>query len=129
MSHHRRRHLVERGRCVMNGHVYLTLAIISEVIATLALKASDGFSVLLPSLVVVVGYGFAFYLLSKALEFLPLSIAYAIWSGVGTAATAVLGIVLFDDPFSVRLVFGIVAIIGGVVFLNLPERTAPEDIH
>ncbi|MUV06752.1 QacE family quaternary ammonium compound efflux SMR transporter [Planococcaceae bacterium Storch 2/2-2] len=113
----------------MNGHVYLTLAIISEVIATLALKASDGFSVLLPSLVVVVGYGFAFYLLSKALEFLPLSIAYAIWSGVGTAATAVLGIVLFDDPFSVRLVFGIVAIIGGVVFLNLPERTAPEDIH
>lgn len=113
----------------MNGHAYLTLAIVSEVIATLALKASDGFSVLLPSLVVIVGYSFAFYLLSKALEFLPLSIAYAIWSGVGTAATAVLGIVLFDDPFSLRLVFGIVAIIGGVVFLNLPERTTTEDIH
>jgi len=70
----------------MSGWTYLFLAILSEILASSALKASQGFSRFLPSLVVVGGYGLAFYFLSLSLKTVPLSLAYAVWAGVGTAA-------------------------------------------
>jgi len=71
--------------------IYLTVAIIAEVLATTALKSSQGFTKLLPSIVVVAGYGIAFYLLSKIVQVLPLAITYAIWSGAGIALVGIVG--------------------------------------
>ncbi len=105
----------------MKGYLYLSIAIFTEIIATMFLKLSEGFTVLIPSIIVVIGYGVSFYCLGNTLAFLPLSLAYAIWSGLGTALTAVLGVLLFDDPLSIGLVFGITLIIGGVVLLNTPS--------
>jgi len=72
--------------------LYLLLAIVSEVIATSSLKASQGFSRLWPSLLVVVGYGAAFYWFSLSLKQIPLGIAYAIWSGLGTVGVVLIGL-------------------------------------
>ena len=105
----------------MKGYIYLSISILAEILATLSLKLSEGFTVLLPSFVVVIGYGLAFFTLSKSLVYLPLSLAYAIWSGVGTALTAVLGILLFDEPLSIGMIAGILCIIGGVVLMNSPS--------
>ena len=74
----------------MSWWTYLFLAILSEILASSALKASQGFSRFLPSLVVVGGYGLAFYFLSLSLKTVPLSLAYAVWAGVGTAAIALI---------------------------------------
>ena len=92
----------------------LFLAILSEVVGTVALKASDGFARLGPS-VVVVGYGLSFYLLALALKQIPLGVAYAIWSGLGTA---VAGILLWRESLNLAGV-GILLIIAGVVLLNV----------
>lgn len=103
----------------MNAFLLLLLAIVSEVIGTTALRASEGFSKLGPSLVVVAGYGVAFYLISLTFKTIPLGMAYAIWAGVGTALVAVVGIVLFRDPFNLWQGLGIGLIVGGVVLINL----------
>ncbi|MCM0623203.1 multidrug efflux SMR transporter [Lysinibacillus sp. OL1_EC] len=102
----------------MKGYLFLTLSIISEVFATTMLKFSDGFTVLVPSLTVAIGYGISFYSLSLCLKTMPLSLAYAIWSGVGTALTVLVGIVIWHDIFTVYSAIGIVLIIGGVILLN-----------
>ncbi len=95
-------------------------AIATEVIATAALKLTDGFSRLVPSIVVVIGYVASFALLAQALRrHLQVSVAYAVWSGVGTAAIAVIGAALLDEPLTTVKVLGIVLVIGGVVLLNL----------
>ncbi|EFO79974.1 small multidrug resistance protein [Oscillochloris trichoides DG-6] len=96
-------------------------AITSEVIGTTALKYSDGFSKFVPSLLVIVGYGLAFYLLSLSLRQIPLGSAYAIWSGLGTAATAAIGVWLWQESVSPLRIMGIVLIIAGVVVLNLAQ--------
>jgi multidrug resistance protein EbrB len=106
----------------MKGYLYLSISILSEIIGTFSLKFSEGFTVLLPSIIVVLGYGLAFYMLSKSLVYMPLSLAYAIWSGVGTALTAVLGIAFLDDPLSIGGILGILCIIGGVVLMNSPSK-------
>lgn len=106
----------------MNGWWLLLLAIISEVIGSTALKASQGFTRLLPSLVVVLGYGLAFYFLSLTLKTIPLNTAYAVWSGLGTALIAVLGWLVLKEPMNGTIALGIVLIIVGVVVLNLASR-------
>jgi small multidrug resistance pump len=108
----------------MNAWAYLGLAIVAEVIATSALKASNGFSQWLPSLVVIGGYGTAFYCLSLALRDVPLGIAYAIWSGAGTAMIAVIGIVLYKQKLDLAGIAGIGLIVAGVLVLNLFSRSA-----
>lgn len=105
----------------MKGYIYLSISIVAEILATLSLKLAEGFTVLLPSIIVVIGYGLAFYMLGKTLIYLPLSLAYAIWSGVGTALTAILGIVVFDEPLSIGLIMGILCVIGGVALMNSPS--------
>lgn len=102
----------------MNPFISLILAITFEVVATSSLKASAGFSRLLPSVVVVGGYAAAFYLLSISLKTISVSVAYAIWSGLGTTGVVLVGTVLFHEKLTVAQVAGIALIIAGVVVLN-----------
>ena len=104
--------------------LYLTIAIVSEVIATSALKAADGFTRWVPSLIVIAGYSSAFYFLSLTLRTLPLGVAYAVWSGVGVALIAVLGWALYDQVLDLAACIGIGLIVAGVLVLNLFSRTA-----
>ena len=97
----------------------LLLAILSEVVGTVALKASEGFARLGPSVLVVVGYGLSLVLLALALRQIPLGIAYAIWSGLGTAGAVVAGVLLWRESLGPAGVVGILLIIAGVVLVNL----------
>ncbi|MGW7414209.1 DMT family transporter [Streptomyces sp. NPDC054863] len=100
-------------------YVLPAAAIAAEVAGTTAMKYSDGFSRLWPSLATVVGYLVAFGLLARALKSMPVGTAYAIWAGVGTAAVAVIGTVFLGESASAVKLAGIVLVIGGVVLLNL----------
>ncbi|SEA60493.1 multidrug efflux SMR transporter [Paenibacillus sp. 276b] len=100
------------------GYIYLCIAIIGEVFGASMLKASEGFTILMPVIGLIVGMGSAFVFLSLCLKKLPLSLVYAIWSGVGTAATALLGVFIWNEPFGILTGVGILFIIGGVVLLN-----------
>lgn len=99
--------------------ILLVGAIAAEVTATSALKLSDGLSKVAPSLVVAVGYIASFTLLALALKKMEVSVAYAIWSGLGTAAVAVIGVVALKEPLTAPKVVGVLLIIGGVATLNL----------
>lgn len=100
-------------------YVLLAAAIASEIGATSLLKLSDGFSRLWPSVGTTVGYLLSLALLAATLKHMPVSIAYAIWSGVGTAVIAAIGMLLLHEPISPLKIGGIGLIIGGVVALNL----------
>ena len=97
----------------------LTVAIVVEVIATTALKPSEGFTRLWPSLVVVAGYGMAIYLLSLTLEAIPVGIVYAIWSGVGIVLIAIAASLFLGQRLDTPAMLGIALIISGVVVINL----------
>ncbi len=97
----------------------LLLAIVSEVVGTVALKASEGFARLGPTLLVVVGYVLTFYFLGLALKQIPLGVAYAIWSGLGTAGAVLAGVLLWRESLSPAGVVGIALIVAGVLILNL----------
>lgn len=103
----------------MNGWVFLLIAIVLEVIGSTGLKASQGFTKLLPSAVVMIGYASAFYFVSLALKTIPLNTAYAVWSGLGTALIALLGVVFLRESINFPMILGILLIIAGVVLLNL----------
>jgi len=102
----------------MHPALWLALAIGSEIVATVCLKVSDGFTKPIPSVVVVLGYAVSFYALSISLRTIPLGVVYAIWSGVGTAAIVVIGLFLFRETLDLVKVVGIGLIITGVVMLN-----------
>jgi small multidrug resistance pump len=100
--------------------LFLAGAILSEVVATVALKVSDGFSRLVPSIVVVIGYVIAFGLLSQALtRGMTIGVAYGVWSAVGVALVAIVGAVFFGEVMTVVQVGGIVLVIAGVLALEL----------
>ncbi|HGN2061968.1 TPA: SMR family transporter [Proteus mirabilis] len=103
----------------MNGLTYLILAIISEVIATTVLKASDGFSRLYPSIVVVVEYCFSFWALSQVVKVMPLGIAYAIWSGLGIVLVSVAAVFVYQQKLDLPAIVGMTLIIAGVLVINL----------
>ncbi len=107
----------------MQHWLILGIAIVSEVIATSALKASEGFTRLLPSAIVVVGYGVAFYCLSLVLRTLPVGIVYAIWSGVGVALIALAGWLLYDQALDLPAILGLTLIVAGVIVLNVFSKT------
>jgi small multidrug resistance pump len=107
-----------------SGYLYLTIAIAAEVIATSALKASQGFTRLGPSLVVAAGYGVAFYFLSLVLKTIPVGVAYAIWSGVGMVLIALIGWVVLKQPLDAAAMLGIALIITGVAVIQLFSKTA-----
>jgi len=104
--------------------LFLSIAIVAEVIATSALKAADGFTRSGPSLVVVVGYGIAFYFLSLALRGIPVGIAYAVWSGVGIVLILVIGWIAFGQRLDAAAVLGIGLIMAGVIVLNVFSRSS-----
>jgi small multidrug resistance pump len=108
----------------MKTYLLLFLAIAAEVVATSALKASESFTRLIPSLLVVAGYGIAFTCLSMTLKTLPLGVAYAIWSGAGTALVAVIGWLVYKQQLDLPAVLGISLIIAGTVVLNLFSKVA-----
>ncbi len=97
----------------------LLLAILSEVVGTIALKASEGFTRLGPTVLMVVGYGLSLFLLALALKQIPLGVAYAIWSGLGTAGAVVAGMLLWRESLNLVGIVGILFIIAGVVLLNI----------
>lgn len=104
----------------MIAYVLLIGAILSEVVATMSLKASEGFTKLTPSIFVVIGYLLSFVLLGLALNRgLPVSTGYAIWAAVGTTVVAVLGVVIFGESLSGVAIVGIGLIIAGVVLVNV----------
>ena len=105
------------------SYLYLVIAIVAEVIATSALKASDQFSKILPSIIVVIGYGVAFYYLSLVLKTIPIGVAYAIWSGAGIALVTVVGLVVFDQKLDFAAIIGISLIVAGVVVMNVFSKT------
>jgi len=98
--------------------VLLVAAIATEVAGTLALRGSDGFTKLLPSVITVAGYVASFVLLAIVLKSLPVGIVYAIWSAVGIALVAVLGKLIFGDPVPPLAMAGMVLIVGGVVLVG-----------
>jgi small multidrug resistance pump len=103
----------------MWAYAFLGLAIVSEVIATSALKASDGMSRLAPAAIVVVGYAIAFFLLALSLKSLPVGFVYAIWAGLGIVGVAVIGAALFGESFTTIKVAGIAMIVAGVALVKL----------
>ena len=106
------------------GYLYLGIAVAAEVIATSALKASDGFSKPLPSLIVAVGYGIAFYFLSLVLKTVPVGVAYAIWSGAGIVLIGLIGWQVLKQPLDLPAALGMGLIIAGVAVIQLFSRTA-----
>jgi small multidrug resistance pump len=105
-------------------YLYLAIAIVAEVIGTSALKASEGFTRGLPSLVVIAGYGVAFYFLSLALKTIPVGVAYAIWSGVGVALITLIGWLVFEQALDAAALAGIGLIVAGVVVIQMFSRVA-----
>lgn len=103
--------------------LFLFVAIVSEVIATSALKSSEGFSRFWPSVIVVVGYGIAFYCLALTLRVIPMGVVYAIWSGVGIVLITLVGWFLFDQKLDLPAVLGIGLIASGVVVMNVFSKT------
>lgn len=103
----------------MPAYFYLAAAILAEVVATSMLKAADGFSRLGPGLVVAVGYATAFYCLSLTVKSIPMGLAYAIWSGVGTVLISLIGWMAYHQGLDVPALVGIALILAGVLVIHL----------
>ncbi len=100
-------------------YLFLFLAILAETIGTTALQASQQFTKLVPSLIVVLAYAVSFYLLSLTLKIMPVGIVYAIWSGLGIVFIALIGLVLFGQKLDLPAVIGLSMVIGGILVINL----------
>ncbi|TCN22338.1 DMT family transporter [Mesobacillus foraminis] len=100
------------------AYVFLLLSIMGELIGTSLLKASDGFTKVFPTIGVIISFVFAFFFLSLSLKTIPLNIAYALWSGIGTVATVVISILIWKEKITAGSVIGILLIVAGVVVLN-----------
>jgi small multidrug resistance pump len=98
--------------------VYLSIAILAEVIATSSLKAAEGFTRLIPSLIVVFGYGTAFYFLSLTLRTMQVGTAYAIWSGVGTVIISIVAWLLYNQKLDAPSILGMALILSGVIIIK-----------
>ena len=103
----------------MNVYAVLLIAVIFEVIATTALKASDGFTQPLPTLVTAVGYACAFYLLSLTLRVMPVGIAYALWSALGIVLVTAIGWIYYRQSLDAPAIIGLALIVSGVIVINL----------
>ena len=106
-----------------SGYLYLALAIISEVIATTALKFSQQFTKIIPSIVVLVGYSFAFYFLSLSLKTMSVGIAYAIWCAIGIVLINIIRWVIFKEALNIYTIIGILLIISGILVIQLFSKS------
>ena len=107
----------------MQSWLFLFGAITAEVIGTTALKATHGFTRLAPSLVVVVAYALAFYLLSRTMQTIPMSISYAVWSGVGIVLITLIGFVVYHQTLDLPALIGLGLILAGVLVIHLFSRS------
>jgi small multidrug resistance pump len=103
--------------------VILYVAVLFEVAATTALKASESFTRLIPSLIVIVGYGVSFYLMSLALNKIPLAVVYAVWSALGIALISIVGAIRYGESLDAPAVAGLVMIVGGVIVINVFSKS------
>lgn len=110
------------------GYLYLALPISLELIGTTCLKYSEGFTKLYPSLATLAAYGLCFYLFSKSLLYLHLSIAYAIWCAIGIVAATLISVFLFNEALSPAGYFAIALIVAGVIILNLLARRIKHNL-
>lgn len=101
------------------SYLFLTIAIIAEVIATSALKASQGFSVLIPSIITILGYGVALFFLSLTLKTIPVGIAYAIWSGAGIVLISTVGWIFFKQHLDLAAIIGLGLMLAGIIVINV----------
>ncbi|AHJ96308.1 DMT family transporter [Hymenobacter swuensis] len=108
----------------MKNWLILLLAIVAETIGTSALKASEGFTRLWPSVVVVAGYALAFYCLSLTLKAIPIGIAYAVWSGVGIVLITLVGVVLYKQIPDLPAIIGLLLILTGIIVINVFSKTS-----
>jgi small multidrug resistance pump len=106
------------------GWLYLGVAIVSEVIATSALGPSRGFTKPVPTIIVLIGYGIAFYFLSQTLRTIPVAVAYAVWSGAGVAMITLIAWTLFGQPLDAFALLGIGLIVAGVLVIHLLSTAA-----
>ena len=106
------------------AYAYLLIAILSEVLATSMLKASDGFTKLIPSIVTFIGYSVSFYFLSMVLKYIPMGISYAIWSGLGIVLISIVGLLVFKQELDLPGIFGMLLIISGVIVIHLFSGSA-----
>jgi small multidrug resistance pump len=102
-------------------YLYLCLAILTEVAATALLKSSDGMSKPLPSLLLLTGYGIAFWALSVAIQSIPVGVAYALWSGIGIAMITLIGWYFYDQKLNIVALIGLVLIGSGTIILSLSD--------
>lgn len=105
-------------------YLFLGLAIVLEVIGSGFLKASDGFSKLIPSVITVIAFCACFYCLSHALKYIPLGIAYAIWAGLGLVLTCLVSVFVFKQSLDLPAILGIVLILAGVIVMNVFSNSA-----
>ena len=110
----------------MQTYLILFLAIAAETIGTTALQASQQFSRLWPSVLVVLAYGFSFWLLSLTLKVMPVGIVYAIWSGTGIVLIALIGLTVFGQKLDLPAILGMGLILGGILIIHLFSNTAPH---
>ena len=103
----------------MQSWLFLTLAIVAEVVATSALKSSEGFTRLAPTALVVVGYVVAFYFLALAIKVIPVGVAYAVWAGLGIVLISLIGWLVFQQKLDAPAVIGMTLILSGVLVINL----------
>ena len=112
--------------CTMNIYLYLTAAIVLEVIATSFLKASEGFTNLWPSLATALGYAGSFYCLSLTLKVMPVGIVYALWSGAGIVLTAIVAWIVFKQRLDAAAIGGMALIVSGVIVINVFSKSSPH---
>ncbi|MCH7386015.1 SMR family transporter [Acinetobacter modestus] len=101
------------------SYLFLTIAIIAEVIATSALKSSQGFSVLIPSIITILGYAVALFFLSLTLKTMPVGIAYAIWSGAGIVLISTVGWIFFKQHLDLAAIIGLGLMLAGIIVINV----------
>ncbi len=106
------------------AYFLLLIAILTETIGTTALQASPHFPPLVPSVIVVAGYALSFYFMALALKFIPVGVAYAIWSGLGIVFIAIIGLMVFGQRLDLPAFFGIAMILGGILVIQLFSGTS-----
>ncbi len=104
-------------------YLYLLLAITFEVIATTVLKSSNGFTVLLPTIISLLLYGISFYFLSLCMQYIPTGVVYAVWSGVGIVLISLLGFLIYKQSLDFPAILGIFMIIAGVLVIRLFSKS------
>ena len=105
-------------------YLYLALAIVLEVLGSSFMKASDGFSKLLPTTITIIAYIACFFFLSQALKLIPLGIAYAIWGGLGIVLTALISVIIFKQSLDLPAIIGIILIVTGVFVMNFFSKSS-----